>query len=72
MNNESSLSMTQLARKETILNNRKLIENSFQLIIHIDLVSLPKVISDHIENVILFSTVKLKLRRNFLQFNHRF
>ena len=71
MNNESSLSMTQLARKETILN-RKLIENSFQLIIHIDLVSLPKVISDHIENVILFSTVKLKLRRNFPQSNHRF
>ena len=72
MNNESSLSMTQLARKETILNNRKLIENSFQLIIDTDLISLPKVISDHIENVILFSTVKLKLRRNFLQSNHRF
>ena len=72
MNNESSLSMTQLARKETILNNRKLIENSFQLIIDTDLISLPKVISDHIENVILFSTVKLKLRRNFPQSNHRF
>ena len=70
MNNESSLSMTRW--KETILNDPKLIENSFQQIIHVDLISLPKVISDHIENVILFSTVKLKLRRNFLQSNHRF
>ena len=67
MSNESSLFMTQLARKETILNNPKLIENSFIQIIHIDLINLflqmtsptadkcmPKVISDHTENVKLF------------------
>ena len=70
MNNESSLSMTRW--KETILNDPKLIENSFQQIIHVDLISLPKVISDHIENVILFSTVKFKLRRNFPQSNDIF
>ena len=40
MRNESSLFMTQLAGKETILNNPKLIENSFLQIIHIDLISL--------------------------------
>ena len=37
---ESSLFMTQLAGKETIFNNSKLIENSFLQIIHIDLISL--------------------------------
>ena len=37
---ESSLFMTQLAGKETIFNNSKLIQNSFLQIIHIDLISL--------------------------------
>ena len=40
MSNESPLSMTQLAGKEAIFNNSKLIEKSFLQIIYIDLISL--------------------------------
>ena len=40
MSNESPLFTTQLAGKEAIFNNSKLIENSFLQIVHIDLISL--------------------------------
>ena len=40
MSNESPLFMTQLAGKEAICNNSKLIENLSQQLIHIDLISL--------------------------------